>query len=149
MNTRLHETAERDALFARATILKHPEAARPEAGPRALYRKPGHAAAIRVNRFFNVKIPGAFAALASMLYGARFEATTPTDTIGTAQHAFDAAFIELTQRWDQIATVLGLPENSFLTSFMGFLGMVVALFFAVFAGIGAAVVHAFKLLSLN
>jgi hypothetical protein len=84
-----------------------------------------------------------------MLYGARYAATSQTETIDTARHAFDCASIELTQRWDQIATAIGLADNAFLTSFMGAVGMVVALFFAAFAGIGAAIVHAFKLLMLN
>ncbi len=146
MNSRLHQNAERDNLFGPGIILKHPEAARPQASARLVSRAPEHGKPARAKRFLTAHLPSSIAALASMLYGARYDATTQTDTIGTAQHAFDSAFVELTQRWDQVATALGLSDNAFLTAFVGFLGMVVALFFAVFAGIGAVIVHGIKLL---
>jgi hypothetical protein len=125
-------------------ISGHPRAGSSKKGGMQTYNRPEHGRTFRSFGLFNV--PGIIAALASMLYGGRYGATAQDDYIGTAHHAFNSAVLALTQLWQVVATPLGLSGNTFVTSIAEFAAVVAALLFAIFAGIGGAIVYGIKLL---
>jgi hypothetical protein len=54
--------------------------------------------------------------------------------------------LALTQLWQIIATPLGLSGNAFVTAVAEFAAVALALLFAIFAGVGGAIVYGIKLL---
>jgi hypothetical protein len=107
------------------------------------YVRQEHGQTFRPFGLFNVL--SIIAALASMLYGGRYEAIARDDYIGTAHHAFECAVLALTQLWQQAAIGLGLSGNAVMTSVAEFIAVAAALLFAIFAGIGGAIVYGIKL----
>lgn len=124
-------------------ISGHPRAGSSKKGGMRAYRRPEYGRTVRAFGVFNVL--SMIAALLSMLYGG-YEATAQDDYIGTAHHAFDCAVLRLTHLWQLVATSLGLADNAFMTSVAEFASVVAALLFAIFAGIGGAIVYGIKLL---
>jgi hypothetical protein len=108
------------------------------------YKRPEHGRTFRRFSVFNVL--SIIGALASMLYGGRYGTTAQDDYLGTAHHAFNCAVLALTQLWQTVATPLGLAGNAFVTAVAEFAAVAAALLFAIFAGIGGAIVYGIRLL---
>jgi hypothetical protein len=91
-------------------------------------------------------MPSTIAVMLSMLYGGHYAATTHAEYSEVAHQAFKSAFFGITQLWSQFSSVIGIPDNSFVTSVVEFLAVMISLFFALFAGIGGVVVYVFQIL---
>jgi hypothetical protein len=81
-----------------------------------------------------------------MLYGGRYAAATQDDYVGAAHNAFNAAVVALARLSNEGAAYLGFEDNAFTGSLADGVTVLVALLFGFFAGIGAFVVCAFRLI---
>jgi hypothetical protein len=95
---------------------------------------------------FKLRTPTAVAAVLSMLYGGYSAALTRADYLEVAHQAFKSGFVVVAQLWSQIAGAVGISNNGFVTSVVEFVAVMVSLFFALFAGLGGAIVAAFQAL---
>jgi hypothetical protein len=96
--------------------------------------------------FFKLRMPVLVAIALSIFYGGQSAATEHLEYAEVAHQAFKVSFFEITQGWAQIATMVGLPSNMFLTPMVEFVAVVASLFFALSAGIGGAVVSVAQML---
>ncbi len=107
--------------------------------------RPDGSEAVHAYSVLAVRLPSAIAALLSMLYGGRYAAATPDDCVGTASHAFSSAVAALARLWSEGAAYSGFESNAFAGSLADCVTVLIALPFGFFAGIGAVVVCAFRL----
>ena len=96
---------------------------------------------------FKLRAPTVVVIVLSMVYGGYAAALTHADYSEVAHQAFKLAFADITQSWGEIASSVGLSDNSFLTSIVEFIAVVASLFFALFSGAGGLIVYAFLTLS--
>jgi len=147
MNSWFDKVAYTEARYGAGSVLKHAGAVATDkkVGMRT-YQRLTAIGLLHVRGLFKVFAPSTIAIVLSIIYGGHYAAITHSEYIETAHHGFNFAFTELTELWDQVATVVGLSNVSTVRSVVDFLTVIVALLFAVFAGIGALFVQVFQML---
>jgi len=144
MNSWFNKMAYTEARYGTGSVFKHAGgvATVKEAGKQTYQQLPA-VGLFQVRGLFKVFTPSTIAIMLSIFYGGHYAAATHSEYLETAHHAFNLAFTELTELWNQVSTPVGLPNDSSVRSVVDFLTVIVALLFAAFAGIGALFVQVF------